>query len=1012
MSYVFTHALERRAAQEPHAELLLGQWNFDKRALAQSLTSIVYTFPHYSRHDHSHADEILVKIARILGEARIAQLSATDLWLLLEAAYNHDIGMVVDDATARAWIGTEEYRRFLDRLRDGSDDVADAARRLENRSYPASEAWPLDVRRDLVTVFAEYARREHARRAEHVVLNPSGIGMQSPRTSHIPPRLWRVLARVCRCHGESFEAVMQLPYREAGLGSDHAHPRFVACMLRIGDLLDLDNGRFCETMLGAFGAPLNATHAHMGKHAAIEHLHVDSTTIEVTANCRSYEEYEVTESWFDMLRSELSRQSSKWTQIAPGPDFGTLPSLGDVRASLRSTNLLLLSPDKRPRFTVDRDAVMDLLRSDKLYTDPVVWVRELLQNAIDATYLRIYLDDPAAAANPPQPPIDWLRERVQDYPIEVKIHREARDGEQTQWKVHIKDQGLGISREDLHYIQTIGSSSQNPVRRRLRREMPEWMWPSGIFGIGLQSVFMATDAVTITSHHAQSSEAFRIRIEKSKSKRSSSGDLICIEEIPHVRSQTGCEIAFEWRIASIADRASTDSKFLRAFDGCSDQEMPDLIERACKKVEDAQADTVSYISLKTSLEQTPGVAAKSQPSLERHWSREYGVEVCIRKIATTLSQRFRLEYFYRGMEVTAGHRLPDLPLIDRMWMDFDLFWGSARDLLNAERSEFARASANEVARRTMLAALEALIQLWDNAPPEHAPMLSLIMTCLGRAHEKGYLPTFLDAANEQNALHLLQTLSNLAGDRFQRCELGSEVTVSQCLLTGSVLVTNHLLSDASQRTGGLCIKLAPPSESATGKWLEAHSDADEVLFLLSKGIAIVDDPERGKVLRLWFGSDQVADEESYANNLMTWTLQNLSPERLRNYHPCPSRFIALAVTTPPVWAQPSGFLDLLVLSQLSLRTRMFMVCPFTARSETERLTFPLDPPQIVIVNIVNVLEWTWQHRRQPTTNRNQIADAMWDFLNYADGLMKGLWDAKYDLSEVRREIDKFAGRNS
>lgn len=1008
---MFTRALERKAAQEPHAELLLSQWNFDRRALTQSLASIVYTFPHYSRHDHSHADEILVKITRILGEARISQLSATDLWLLLEAAYNHDIGMVVDDVTAKTWVETEDYRRFLDKLRDGSDDVAEAARRLESRSYPANDVWSLDVRRDLVTVLAEYARREHARRTEHVVMNPAGIGMQSPRTGHIPSRLWGVLARICRCHGENFETVMQLPYREAGLGSDHAHPRFVACMLRIGDLLDLDNGRFCETMLSAFGVPLNATRAHMGKHAAIEHLDVDSTTIEVIANCVSYEEYEVTESWFDMLRSELSQQSSKWTHIAPGPDFGTLPSLGRVQASLRSTNLLLLSPNQRPRFTVDRDAVMDLVRGDKLYTDPVVWVRELLQNAIDATYLRIYLEDPAAAANPVPSPLEWLRERVRDYPISVKIHREAREGEHTVWKVRIRDQGLGISREDLQYIQTIGSSALNPTRRRLRHEMPEWMWPSGIFGIGLQSVFMATDAVTITSHHAQSSDAFRIRIEKCKAARSSSGDLICIEEIPHVRRLTGCEIEFDWRTASVAERVSMNSRILRSFDGCADQEMPDLIERACKKVDDARENSISCISLETSLELTSDDVVTPQLPMERHWSYKYGVEVCIRRIAGALKDSFHRDYFYRGMEIErAGHKLSFLPLMDRMWMDFDLFWGSAKDLLNAERSDFGRDVDGEVARHAMLAALEAMIKIWGHAPPENRPMLSLISTCLYNAYVKGYLPAFLNESNDPAPSQLLRALSNLAGDGFKSCELGSEITVSQCLAAGSVLITNHFVNDGEREAGQNYFRLLPSSESAAGKWLEAYSDADKVLVLLSKSIAIVDDPERGRVLRLWFDTDE-GSAEIHANNLMVWTLQSLDPARLRTFHPCLARFGALAITKQPTWATPSGFLELTILSHTQIKTRDTMVCPFTARSKARAPRYQPERPQILIPNITNLLEWTWQHRRQPSTTRKQIVDAMREFLNYADELMKGAWDAKYDLSEVGRELDRFADRN-
>jgi hypothetical protein len=75
--------------------MLENQWGFDEKLIPKALQTVGNLFPHYSRHDESHSKQILINIECLLGKDSIAKLTATDTWLLLEAAYWHDIGMVV-----------------------------------------------------------------------------------------------------------------------------------------------------------------------------------------------------------------------------------------------------------------------------------------------------------------------------------------------------------------------------------------------------------------------------------------------------------------------------------------------------------------------------------------------------------------------------------------------------------------------------------------------------------------------------------------------------------------------------------------------------------------------------------------------------------------------------------------------------------------------------------------------------------------------------------------------------
>ncbi len=74
---------------------LLSVWNINKKMCQDVLSTVVMNYPHYTKHDISHCETIITNIEMLLGENTIKNLSPTDTWLLLHAAYLHDIGMVV-----------------------------------------------------------------------------------------------------------------------------------------------------------------------------------------------------------------------------------------------------------------------------------------------------------------------------------------------------------------------------------------------------------------------------------------------------------------------------------------------------------------------------------------------------------------------------------------------------------------------------------------------------------------------------------------------------------------------------------------------------------------------------------------------------------------------------------------------------------------------------------------------------------------------------------------------------
>ena len=89
--------IEKRFEEEcetfPKGSKILNEWRQRKGQYISYTDTIVFDYQHYSRHDVTHSVKILEAIQLILGQERVNMLEAGDLWLLLESAYFHDIGI-------------------------------------------------------------------------------------------------------------------------------------------------------------------------------------------------------------------------------------------------------------------------------------------------------------------------------------------------------------------------------------------------------------------------------------------------------------------------------------------------------------------------------------------------------------------------------------------------------------------------------------------------------------------------------------------------------------------------------------------------------------------------------------------------------------------------------------------------------------------------------------------------------------------------------------------------------
>lgn len=539
------------------SEILYAQWNYDKKIIPVALNAVSTLFPHYSLHDESHSTTIINNIVRVLGKEKIEKLSAIDIWLILEASYCHDIGMVVSSDKLIEALKSKDFLYFFKEVqqdkKNGLNEFALQFSIEEGKIKYNSSELNLEYHDGIKFILAEFFRRTHSDRSKEIITNPNGeLKLSSPR-GVIPQRIFKILADICSSHTKNFEDVMKLPFSEVGIDIENSHPRFISCLLRIGDLLDLDNNRFSEVMLRTLSKIPIDTLNHKAKHLSIESFRVDNEIIDVRAKCFDYDTANVTQHWFNYLNSEISQQMTTWNNIVPYKEFGYLPTIGSLKVEL--SNYDYIDGKKKPKFSVDTDKAMELLRGAGIYEGAYQCIREVLQNAVDATLLRIWLeykDEKDLDLSTPSS-TDFISIK-DNFPILININEKSVIGQDKVWEFNITDKGTGLSTYDLGFLMNTGSSSKNKKRISLIEEMPLWLRPSGIFGIGFQSIFMLTEQVKLETK-SFFNEEFQI-IELNSPNSAKDGSILVQKRKTNHKIKPGTKLSFEHKTKAIPERWS------------------------------------------------------------------------------------------------------------------------------------------------------------------------------------------------------------------------------------------------------------------------------------------------------------------------------------------------------------------------------------------------------------------------------------------------------------------------
>ena len=533
-------------------DVLWHAWNHSKGWIEKLLMWTLPSFPSYSLHDASHAESVLHNIEMILGEQNIKKLSASDCFMILHTVYIHDVGMCITAEYRREQLKNPEFQKFLHQckadislkkyadvlLADTRHSETCGSKSIEKSENDDDSDYKLTVYYGIMYLVSEFRRKRHAEESKKMLNgwirseDKLGSGFS---TSGIAKRFFYCIADCASVHNSwDFSNVMKLVKSDSGYVNDFIHPRLIAVLVQLGDSLDMDNDRFHPLMEEFLEGISDTTKSHIGKHESIRRLMISPKKIAIHADCSNTNELRVVQAEYNSIRDILKNASSNWASICPNEYGFILPELRDLKLLLNDKEI----PEElvNTKFVIQQDKAFHFLQGSNIYRERrYAFLRELYQNAVDATKIQFWNEWKGGKYYSVDTGCDCSEQRmkskisVERFPIEVNLYMGYKKRYEREYCliksfldytdigniddlefgviVEVRDYGSGMSKNDIRAISDVGTS-YNRENKKIK-EMPDWLRPTGEFGVGLQSVFLVADFFNAKTH-VRHGECFNI----------------------------------------------------------------------------------------------------------------------------------------------------------------------------------------------------------------------------------------------------------------------------------------------------------------------------------------------------------------------------------------------------------------------------------------------------------------------------------------------------------------------
>lgn len=423
------------------AKSLSGILGLIEPEVAKTLEYIKTQFPNFTEHGMQHSLRIINYIYSIMSEDLKQNISDVEIFCFIMAAFFHDMGMTLVD-------------------------VEDKDNQRTNHHLYAY--------RPIKNFFEKYMQMLVERR-----------------------RLEKCIIFVSEAHGRSIEELYNdNDFRKIEtIEGQVLRYGLLAILLRIGDLMDLEEQRVCEfnmhMNLEYYNNPVSLVHNRRHLDDITYNYSPSKITVSVLTDDR--EKYKVWSQWLEYLDEEIMYANTHYL-IGENSDFFRNYKLPEVIKCVKPSENAKFAVEEI-RFQVDDTGALWDIITKSVYTNEFDYIRELIQNAIDATLLKIYLDD--------KENIEYQSPRSWHCNDKVMIAYSQKEG--TLW---VEDYGTGMNENELsNYLFKTANSGYKYMKKR------EFMFPAiAKFGIGFVACLTKADKIQILTR-TQSDNGINAEIE-------------------------------------------------------------------------------------------------------------------------------------------------------------------------------------------------------------------------------------------------------------------------------------------------------------------------------------------------------------------------------------------------------------------------------------------------------------------------------------------------------------------
>lgn len=430
-------------------------------------SGIPVIFSNYTLHNIDHSYRVIKYMGDIVTD--ISKLNDLEITILILVGLLHDIGMAVSKKDIEL-IKSDNYPYFdlkysaFKKYSDGNEDLA----------------------------LQEYIRKYHSQMSGIYIKDILANKFQISGNSTLS--YLESLTLICQSHTESEDWIKQNLKKYTVIGEFEFNSQFIAHLLRLGDILDIDEQR-TPLSLYRIISPIGKSDEEWRKHFTIQNYEKivknpksQLKQIVFHGNCDNAHIHRKLLTYFEWVKDELLYAIASTNNMHEQYRLDFENTIGQYI----TTSGYTFSDYK---MKLDFEAISSLLMGEKIYGSKELGLRELIQNSLDACRFRNELE--------------FKGKKFGEVEYKPKIKIIVDKGKNS---VSIKDNGVGMSIEVIkNHFLNIGKSYYNSPEFLLRDIDYK---PIGNFGIGFLACFMLSDNIKIVTRYFKNQKKYTIELEK------------------------------------------------------------------------------------------------------------------------------------------------------------------------------------------------------------------------------------------------------------------------------------------------------------------------------------------------------------------------------------------------------------------------------------------------------------------------------------------------------------------